>query len=97
MAARAGARRSFPALGYFVSESSEHFSEYVPWFIKNADPELIERYNIPIREYLRRCEWSDKFWKRSKKEMLGKKPLEVHRSYEYCANILHAHQTGSPR
>jgi alpha-galactosidase len=86
----------FRRLGYFVSESSEHFSEYVPWFIKNDHPELIKRFSIPIREYIRRCEWSDKYWKQSKKEMLSKKPLTVHRSYEYCANILHAHQTGEP-
>ena len=85
---------AFKRLGYFVSESSEHFSEYVPWFIKNGHPELLEDFNIPIREYIRRCEWSDKYWKRSKEEMLSKKPLEVHRSYEYCANILHAHETG---
>ena len=42
-------------LGYFVTESSEHFSEYVPWFIKNAEPDLIEEFNIPIDEYIERC------------------------------------------
>ena len=41
-------------LGYFVTESSEHFSEYVPWFIKNGDGDLIERFNIPLDEYLER-------------------------------------------
>lgn len=43
-------------LGYFVTESSEHFSEYVPWFIKSSQPELIERFNIPLDEYPARCE-----------------------------------------
>lgn len=43
-------------LGYFVTESSEHFAEYVPWFIKRDRPDLIERFNIPLDEYLRRCE-----------------------------------------
>jgi alpha-galactosidase len=43
-------------LGYFVTESSEHFSEYVPWFIKRDRPDLIERFNIPLDEYPRRCE-----------------------------------------
>ncbi len=43
-------------LGYFVTESSEHFSEYVPWFIKRDRPDLIARYNIPLDEYIRRCE-----------------------------------------
>ena len=42
-------------LGYFVTESSEHFSEYVPWFIKSGAPELIERFNIPLDEYIERC------------------------------------------
>ncbi len=42
--------------GYFVTESSEHFSEYVPWFIKRDRPDLIERFNIPLDEYIRRCE-----------------------------------------
>lgn len=43
-------------LGYFVTESSEHFSEYTPWFIKRDRPDLIVRFNIPLDEYLRRCE-----------------------------------------
>jgi alpha-galactosidase len=43
-------------LGYFVTESSEHFSEYVPWFIKRDRPDLIERFNIPLDEYIGRCE-----------------------------------------
>jgi alpha-galactosidase len=43
-------------LGYFVTESSEHFSEYTPWFIKRDRPDLIERFNIPLDEYPRRCE-----------------------------------------
>ncbi len=42
--------------GYFVTESSEHFSEYVPWFIKRDRPDLIEKFNVPIDEYIRRCE-----------------------------------------
>jgi alpha-galactosidase len=43
-------------LGYFVTESSEHFSEYVPWFIKRDRPDLVERFNVPLDEYIRRCE-----------------------------------------
>ncbi len=38
--------------GYFVTESSEHFSEYVPWFIKHDRPDLIEEYEIPLDEYI---------------------------------------------
>ncbi len=52
----------FRRLGYFVTESSEHFAEYVPWFIKRDRPELIERFNIPLDEYLHRCEVQIKAW-----------------------------------
>jgi len=45
----------FERLGYFMTESSEHFAEYVPWFIKRDRPDLIEKYNIPLDEYIRRC------------------------------------------
>ncbi len=83
-------------LGHFVSESSEHFSEYLPWFIRRDRPELIDRYQIPINEYIRRCERADHRWKQTKKEMFGDRPLEVHRSFEYCGYILHAHQTDEP-
>jgi len=49
-------------LGYFVTESSEHFSEYVPWFIKRDRPDLIEKFNIPLDEYIRRCEFQIDSW-----------------------------------
>jgi alpha-galactosidase len=52
----------FPRLGYFVTESSEHFSEYVPWFIKRDRPDLIERFRIPLDEYIRRCEGEIGMW-----------------------------------
>jgi alpha-galactosidase len=46
----------FKRLGYFVTESSEHFAEYVPWFIKRDRPDLLEEFNIPLDEYITRCE-----------------------------------------
>ena len=46
----------FRRLGFFVTESSEHFAEYVPWFIKRDRPDLLERLNIPLDEYPARCE-----------------------------------------
>jgi len=49
-------------LGYFVTESSEHFAEYVPWFIKRDRPDLIERFNIPLDEYIWRCEAQIGMW-----------------------------------
>jgi hypothetical protein len=53
---------AFTRLGYFVTESSEHFSEYVPWFIKRDRPDRIERFRIPLDEYIRRCEGEIGMW-----------------------------------
>ena len=83
-------------LGYFVSESSEHFAEYVPWFIRSDRPDLIDHFRIPLDEYIRRCVNQDKRWKQTRREMFSEKPLSVTRSSEYCGYILHAHQTGEP-
>jgi alpha-galactosidase len=57
----------FHRLGYFVTESSEHFSEYVPWFIKRDRPDLIEKYNIPLDEYIGRCEAQIMAWEYAQK------------------------------
>ena len=59
----------FKRLGYFVTESSEHFSEYSPWFIKRNHPELLEQFNIPIDEYLGRCQIHEISWEFIEKEL----------------------------
>ncbi len=61
----------FQRLGYFVTESSEHFSEYVPWFIKRDRPDLIERFNIPLDEYIRRCEVQIAGWEATHETVLN--------------------------
>lgn len=68
----------FKKLGYFVTESSEHFSEYTPWFIKSTHPELIERFNIPIEEYIERCKAGIISWQLLEEvEKTGKIPTEA--------------------
>jgi len=67
----------FKKLGYFVTESSEHFSEYTPWFIKNSHPELIEEFNIPIEEYIERCKAGIIAWELLEEvEQTGRIPTE---------------------
>jgi alpha-galactosidase len=73
--------------GAFVTESSEHFAEYVPWFIKADRPELIERFGIPLDEYVRRLREAHHAWE---------EPIEVGRSHEYGADIIRACETGEP-
>ena len=88
----------FKRLGYFVTESSEHFSEYTPWFIKRDRGDLIKRFNIPLDEYPRRCEVQIAEWERLRKELENPNtPLEVARSVEFGSLIIHSRETGIPR
>jgi alpha-galactosidase len=86
----------FRHFGYFVTESSEHFSEYVPWFIKRDRPDLIEKFNIPLDEYIRRCEVQIARWDKQEKELTANTRMEVARSKEYAAGIILAETTGQP-
>ncbi|MEM6709547.1 MAG: alpha-glucosidase/alpha-galactosidase [Pseudomonadota bacterium] len=84
-------------LGYFVTESSEHFSEYVPWFIKRDRDDLLARYEIPLDEYLRRCEVQLAGWERQRQAFEDPATaVTVQRSDEYGATIVHAHVTDTP-
>jgi alpha-galactosidase len=87
-------------LGYFVTESSEHFAEYVPWFIKSARPELIERFNVPLDEYPRRCERQIAEWDALRYRLEagdGAAVLEDDGpSEEFGARIVRACETGEP-
>ncbi len=88
----------FRRLGYFVTESSEHFAEYVPWFIKANRPDLIETYDIPIDEYPRRCEWRIEGWQQQRRDLeRGDEPLELDRQDDYGPQIIHSMVTGRPR
>ncbi len=83
-------------LGHFVTESSEHFSEYTSWYIKDGRNDLIDQLNIPLDEYISRCERQISNWHQLRRELEGEKPIEVERSNEYAAGIIHAATTGKP-
>jgi alpha-galactosidase len=81
--------------GYFVTESSEHFAEYNSWFIKRGRDDLVQRFSVPLDEYITRCERQVAGWNRLRGELEDEaKPLEVCRSNEYAAGIIHAAVTG---
>ncbi|HXQ21771.1 MAG TPA: alpha-glucosidase/alpha-galactosidase [Candidatus Acidoferrales bacterium] len=85
-------------LGYFVTESSEHFAEYTPYFIRRDRPDLIDRFRVPLDEYISRCEFMDRFWSDMKTFFDGDAPItEIERSHEYGAGIIHSMETGTPR
>jgi alpha-galactosidase len=82
--------------GYFVTESSEHFAEYVPWFIKDGREDLIEAFNIPLDEYPRRCERQIAEWGALRDDLERGGSIAVERSAEYGADIIRACETGEP-
>ena len=87
----------FTRLGYFVTESSEHFSEYVPWFIKRDRPDLIERFNIPLDEYIARCENQIAGWQALRDQLEAPdSTVTVERSMEYGSQIIYSMETGTP-
>lgn len=83
-------------LGYFVTESSEHHSEYVPYFIHHGQ-DVIKEFGIPINEYIRRCESILSTWARTEKELMDpNKPVQIQRSVEYGSTIIHSIVSGEP-
>lgn len=87
---------AFKRLGYFVTESSEHFSEYVPWFIKDGREDLLERFSVPLDEYKVRCVEAIEQWKGQKKLAKEAESASVVDSNEYAAQIILSMWTGSP-
>lgn len=83
-------------LGYFVTESSEHFAEYVPWFIKSHRPDLIDSFGIPLDEYPLRCEEQIAAWASQAAAYAQADKLEVKPSNEYAATIMNSVLTGAP-
>ncbi len=82
--------------GYYVTESSEHNAEYLPYFIKNSHPELIERFNIPLDEYPRRCINQINGWNQRKDDLVHDQNLQHERSHEYASYIMEAMETNIP-
>lgn len=83
-------------LGYYVTESSEHNAEYNPWFIKRDRPDLIEQYQIPLDEYLRRCVRNIERWETAKSELIGNDNIVHEKSKEYAADIIRGVVTNRP-
>jgi alpha-galactosidase len=82
--------------GYYVTESSEHNAEYSPYWIKTRYPELVERYNIPLDEYPRRCEEQIANWKKLRDGLVNTPVLEHTRTHEYGSFIIEAMETDVP-
>ena len=82
--------------GYYCTESSEHNAEYNMFYIKSKYPELIEKYNIPLDEYPRRCVNQIAGWKAEKESILDNGKITHERSGEYASYIMESLVTGNP-
>lgn len=84
-------------LGYFVTESSGHFSEYVQWFRKR--PDLIEKYCVPAEgqkggnpgehAYSIKVR-SERNWREDFSKIWNDENYEYKKSPEYGADIFNA-------
>jgi alpha-galactosidase len=83
-------------LGYFCTESSEHFAEYVPWFIKEGRDDLISQFGIPLDEYPARCEMQMADWARQAEALKAAETIEVCKSHEFAAEMMNAIVTDTP-
>ena len=83
-------------LGYFVTESSEHFAEYTPWFIKPGRDDLLARYKVPLDEYPKRCVEQLANWHQELESYKRGERIEVKPSREYASTIMNAIWTGEP-
>jgi len=83
-------------LGYFVTESSEHFAEYVPWFIKEGREDLIEKFGIPLDEYPMRCVEQVAEWEEQYNNLQNEETVELEETHEYASEIIHSMWTGIP-
>lgn len=84
----------FRRTGYYVTESSEHLAEYLPYFIPHAG--LIDRFNIPIDEYIHRSEKNLIEFEQTRERLLSGGSFEIKRSAEYASLIIHSMETGDP-
>lgn len=89
-------------LGYFVTESSGHNTEYNPWFRKR--PELLEKYTPGGgwnggTGFILQLYGSDRedYEKELERIASGEEPLDLKRSREYGSYIIHSLETGVSR
>ncbi|MFL6119545.1 alpha-glucosidase/alpha-galactosidase [Actinophytocola sp.] len=82
-------------LGYYPTETSEHSSEYVPWYLHH-DSE-IERLRIPVGNYLDIVEENTAEYERTRTALAAGEPLTVEGTMEYAPQIIHSMVTGTPR
>jgi alpha-galactosidase len=81
--------------GYFPTESSEHSAEYVPWFMRHDDQ--LERYRIPVDEYIRRSLDNLDEYERIKRSLADGAGFPIEGEGELAPRYIHSLITGEER
>ncbi|RCH70401.1 alpha-glucosidase/alpha-galactosidase [Streptomyces sp. SDr-06] len=82
-------------LGHYPTETSEHSSEYVPWYLHH-DTE-VDRLRLPVGVYLDIVEDNLATYARTRDALAAGRPLPVEGTMEYAPQIVHSIVTGTPR
>ena len=83
-------------LGYYPTETSEHSSEYVPWYLRH--PDEVDRLRINIGEYVSISEANLAEYRRVRAELADTETLPIDRgSTEYAPQVIHSLETGTTR
>jgi alpha-galactosidase len=85
----------FKRFGYFPTESSEHSSEYVPWFLSNEAE--VQRYRILIDDYIFRSDENLAEFEEVKRRLDAGEELEIELNEELASQIVHSLETGTVR
>ncbi|MFF0344274.1 alpha-glucosidase/alpha-galactosidase [Kribbella sp. NPDC004875] len=82
-------------LGFYPTETSEHSSEYVPWYLHH--PSEVERLRLPIGAYLEIVADNLASYERTRSALKSGEPMMVEPTMEYAPQIIHSIVTGTPR
>lgn len=82
---------------YFVTESTRHMSEYVPYYRRTA--ETMKEFGLesrnPNKEVVDGGRWRTRSEK-IQKQLAGEEPIVLRRSHEYASNIIYSCETNDP-
>ncbi|MFQ6041792.1 MAG: alpha-glucosidase/alpha-galactosidase [Candidatus Poribacteria bacterium] len=84
--------------GYFVTESTRHMSEYVPYFRKRGD--IMEKFSLQPSPPTHPYRWEQReqrYIEMMKEQIDSKEKITLNRTAEYASYIIHAIETGVPR
>lgn len=82
-------------LGRYPTETSEHSSEYVPWYLHHASE--VERLRLPVGAYLGIVDDNVAQYEKTREALLAGDPLDVAGTMEYAPQVVHSIVTGTPR